>query len=243
MEFENDRVLVTGVGQAGSLGHEIAVAFSKLGAYVVASGRSAKAEQELLDVVGPDRTKFIQVDLLDPGSARDLARRAGDVTILVNNAATIEAGSTSSITDDGFDAMFAVNVKAAHQLVAELQPGMARAQRGSIVNISSIGAKLGTPGRAAYAASKAALESLTRSWGVEFASDGITVNAVAPGPLLNPRLRAAGGAAIAAAGSTVPAGRPVRTREVADVVVFLASQKARYATGSTLALDGGRTVI
>ena len=114
---------------------------------------------------------------------------------------------------------------------------MIDAGRGHIVNISSIGAKLATPGRAAYAATKAALESLTRSWALEFAPHGIHVNAISPGPMHGPKMiRNAGEEALKQVGTTVPLGRTVAPQEVARAVLLLTSPDLSYATGSVLSL-------
>lgn len=234
------RALVTGVGERDGLGFEVAKALVAAGAEVVISGRDGRRGTSLASELGAE---FLAADLRDPRQVHGLAVRAGQVDILVNNAATISAGPTTDLELTGYDEMFAVNVRAPHLLVAALAPHMARAGYGQIVNISSIGAKLGTPGRAAYAATKAALESLTRSWAVEFADHGIRVNAVAPGPMHGPRVLRAGPDVVKQMGRSVPLGRTVAPAEVAAAVLFLAGGQADYATGSVLALDGGRTVI
>ncbi|MFE3270853.1 SDR family NAD(P)-dependent oxidoreductase [Streptomyces sp. NPDC059215] len=246
MEFENRVALVTGVGEEGNLGYEIAKILASNGADVIISSRNQESGDKLAATLDPTgkRVTFIGADLRNPNSVRQLASRAGTVNILVNNAAAIAAGPTEELSLSGFDDMFAVNVRAPHVLTAALLPGMIASGQGQIINISSIGAKLGTAGRAAYASSKAALESLTRSWAVEFAPHGIRVNAVAPGPMHGPKLlRNASQAVIAEIGKSVPLGRTVEPREVAEAVLYLASDRASYATGAVLALDGGRTVI
>ena len=245
MDFQNQTALVTGVSPDGGLGFEVAKLFLSEGASVVITGREADRNAQsvaLLDPTGT-RVRAIAADLSIPDDVRRLALEAGDVDILVNNAAAIAAGPTFDLADAGFDAMFAVNVRAPHILVAELAPAMVRKGHGQIVNISSIGAKLGTPGRAAYASSKAAIESLTKSWAVEFADTGIRVNAVAPGPMHGPKLLRAGTQVREAMGRSVPLGRTVGPDEIAQSVLFLASDRAGYATGSVFAVDGGRTVI
>jgi len=241
---ETDTVLVTGVGEQGSLGYEIAKSYTAAGARVVITGRLDDYADlaEHLDPSGA-RVRFIQADLRNLADITKLVRQTGPVSILVNNAATISAGPTAELDPAGFDAMYEVNVRAPHALVAAIAPTMIEDGRGHIVNISSIGAKLATPGRAAYAATKAALESLTRSWALEFAPHGIRVNAVSPGPMHGPKMiRNAGEAALKQVGSTVPLGRTVAPHEVARAVLLLTSPDLTYATGSVLSLDGGRTL-
>lgn len=240
-----DTVLVTGVGEPGSLGYEIAAGYTAAGARVVITGRldDYAPLAQRLDPTG-SRVRFIQADLRHLEDVTRLARQAGPVSILVNNAATISAGPTAELDHRGFDAMYEVNVRAPHALVAAIVPTMVDAGRGHIVNISSIGARLATPGRAAYAATKAALESLTRSWALEFAPHGIRVNAISPGPMHGPKMiRNAGEEALRQVGTTVPLGRTVAPQEVARAVLVLTSSDLSYATGSVLALDGGRTLV
>ncbi|MFF2996650.1 SDR family NAD(P)-dependent oxidoreductase [Streptomyces sp. NPDC057950] len=246
MQLTGQVALVTGVGDEGSLGFEIAKIFAANDATVITSGRQEERGQDIARLLDPTGTRvsFIQADLRDPKSAQALAASSGAVSILVNNAAAIAAGPTSELDVHGLDEMYAVNIRAPHILTGALVPGMIAAGQGQIINISSIGAKLGTAGRAAYASTKAALESLTRSWAVEFAPHNVRVNAVAPGPMHGPKMiRNAGEAGLREIGKSIPLGRTVGPDEVAEAVLYLASDRASYATGSVLALDGGRTVI
>jgi NAD(P)-dependent dehydrogenase (short-subunit alcohol dehydrogenase family) len=115
-----------------------------------------------------------------------LIRDAGPTDILVNNAGFWELAPTEDTTDAGFDAMFAINVKAPFLLTAAYAPAMAEKGGGAIVNVSTMVASRGMAGMAAYAASKAALESLTRPWAAEYGPRGVRINAVALGPILTP---------------------------------------------------------
>ncbi|MCS5717722.1 SDR family oxidoreductase [Herbiconiux sp. CPCC 205763] len=245
MELSGQLALVTGVSPDGGLGFEIAKLFAAEGADVVITGRDENRNRQSAELLDPsgEHVRIVTGDLRNSEDVRRIAREAGPVTILVNNAAAIAAGPTTEVSDEGFADMFAVNVHAPHILVSELVPGMIAAGSGQIVNISSIGAKLGTAGRAAYASSKAAIESLTKSWAVEYAQTGVRVNAVAPGPMHGPKLLRAGAQVREAMGRTVPLGRTVGPDEIAQSVLFLVSTRAQYATGAVLAIDGGRTVI
>jgi NAD(P)-dependent dehydrogenase (short-subunit alcohol dehydrogenase family) len=137
-----------------------------------------------------------------------------------------------------FDALFATNVRGPYYLVAAFAPGMAARGQGSIVNVSSMAGRVGLPGSAAYGATKAALESMTRAWAVEYSPYGVRVNCVAPGPTYT---NAGTREELDAYAPTVPLNRVAHPAEIAELVVFLASPRASYATGATFAVDGGRT--
>ena len=126
-------------------------------------------------------------------------------------------------------------------LVAAIAPGMAGRGRGSIVSVSSMAGGVGLPGGAAYGATKASLEAMTRAWAVEYGASGVRVNAIAPGPVYTPT--PSGPEFIAALGETTPMRRASQPEEIAEVVAFLASPRASYVTGATVAADGGRRAI
>ncbi len=134
--------------------------------------------------------------------------------------------------------MFATNVRGPFFLVGAFAPGMARRGEGSIVNIGSMAGSVGLPGSAAYGATKAALESMTRAWATEYSPRGVRVNAVAPGPTYT---SAGTKEELDSYAPTLPLNRVADPGEIAELVVFLASSRASYATGATFAVDGGRT--
>ena len=150
--------------------------------------------------------------------------------------------SPTEETDAGLvDDLLAVNVRASLLLIAALVPSMTAQGRGSIVNLSSVSALVGTPRRAAYAASKAALDAATRSLAIELGPSGIRVNAVAPG-VVDTALWAKN-KAVPGVVETIEAQTPLRRwavpDDIADVIVFLASDASRFITGETIAVDGG----
>jgi NAD(P)-dependent dehydrogenase (short-subunit alcohol dehydrogenase family) len=173
--------------------------------------------------------------------ARAALEELGHVDVLVNNAATAARLDTVD-TDAGLiDVMLAVNVRAPLLLIAALVPSMAARGRGSIINLSSVSAVVGTPRRAAYAASKGALDAATRSLAIELGPRGIRVNAVAPGVVdtaLWERNKEIPGVVEQITGQT-PLRRWAQPDDIADVIVFLASDASRFVTGETISADGG----
>lgn len=178
-ELTGRTALVTG-GTAG-IGREVARLFAAAGADVVITGRGAERGEAAAAALGA-RVRFVAADLSDLASVHALAERCGDVDILVNNAASFPGALTVDQDLTSFERTFDTNVRGAYFLVAALVPGMLRRGTGSIVNVTSMVASKGVPGASTYSASKAALESLTRSWAAEFGGSGVRVNAVAPGP-------------------------------------------------------------
>ena len=172
-----------------------------------------------------------------------LARKVGDVDILVNNAASFPSALTVEQDVTSLEAVFDTNVRGAYFLVAQLVPGMLDRGRGSIVNVTSMVASKGVPAASGYIASKAALESLTRTWAAEFDSRGVRVNSVAPGPTRTEGVAAQWGETNEELGRALPLGRTATPAEIAEAVLFLASPRASFITGSTLHVDGGGTAV
>jgi NAD(P)-dependent dehydrogenase (short-subunit alcohol dehydrogenase family) len=234
------RALVTGA--TGGLGSAIAVALGRDGAEVLVLGRDAARGAETVAAVeeAGGEAEFVAAELSDLARIAELADELGEIDILVNNAGVAVWGATADITAADFDAMFAANVRAAYLLVGAFAPEMAARGRGSVINIGSMAGTVGLPAGAAYGATKAALGALTRSWAAEFSPSGVRVNNVAPGPIhTRPEARER----FDTVGATTAAGRAAEPAEIAELVAFLASSKASYITGATLAADGGRTAI
>ncbi len=235
------RALVTGA--TSGIGRAIAVQLARDGAEVLVHGRDAARGAETVAAIRADGgvAGFVAADLGDAADVQRLAREAGDVDILINNAGIALFGPTAEFEVAAFDRMFASNVRAAFLLVGALAPGMAGRGRGSIVSVSSMAGGVGLPGGAAYGATKASLEAMTRAWAVEYSASGVRVNAIAPGPVYTPS--PSGPEITAALGESTPMRRASQPEEIAEVVAFLASPRASYITGTTVAVDGGRRAI
>ena len=186
------------------------------------------------------RARFVGADLNDLSAVRALIDEVGVVDVLVNNAGTSWFGPTEELDEATFDDLFDGKVRSAYFLVAGIAPGVAERSSGSIISLASMAGQIGMAGGAAYGATKAALSSLTRSWAAEFSPRGVRVNAVAAGPVYSTPGRAP---LIDQLGQTTLLGRGAQVEEIAEVIAFLASDKASYLTGATVAADGGRTAV
>jgi NAD(P)-dependent dehydrogenase (short-subunit alcohol dehydrogenase family) len=184
------------------------------------------------------QVEFLAADMNDVESVQRLADQVGDVDVLVNNAAVFPLAPILQQDVESFDLMFDVNVRAPFFLLAALLQKMIARGSGAIVNVSTAGAS-GLADAPVYAATKAALESLTRSWAAALGPNGIRVNAVAPGPTQTDMAIATLGEGVEAMGAQTPLGRTAKPAEIAEVIVFLASPQASYLTGAIVAVDGG----
>jgi NAD(P)-dependent dehydrogenase (short-subunit alcohol dehydrogenase family) len=182
----------------------------------------------------------VPADLSRPEEAVRLAAEAGAVDILVNNAGFSWFGPSQDLSVETLDRLFVSNVESAYLLVAGLAPAMAARGSGCIINLGSMAGVVGLAGGAAYGATKASLTALTRAWAAEYGPRGVRVNAVAPGPVYT---AGANRDSIDALAKTTILGRAAEPEEIARSIGFLASPGASYITGTTLAVDGGRTAI
>ncbi|MEV6535304.1 SDR family oxidoreductase [Streptomyces sp. NPDC051639] len=235
--------LVTGA--TAGIGRAVALQLADEGAEIVVHGRDQDRGADVVAEIekAGGSARFVQADLGDPADVERLAREAGDVDVLVNNAGVYKFLPTSEMTTELFDLHMDLNTKAPYVLVRALAPGMAQRGRGSIVNISTLAATVPAKGAGMYAASKAALEQLTSVWAAEFAERGVRVNAVAPGPTRTPGTDAMDAASLQAIANTTALRRIAEPEEVAEAVVFLASRRASYITGVVLEVAGGRPAI
>jgi NAD(P)-dependent dehydrogenase (short-subunit alcohol dehydrogenase family) len=240
-ELRGQRALVTGA--TSGIGRAVALQLARDGAEVVVHGRNAERGAETVGEIADagGKSSFVAADLGDAADVQWLAGEVADVDILINNAGISLFKPTAEFDLAAFDKMFASNVRAPFFLVAAFAPAMAARGNGSIVSLSSMAGGVGLVGGAAYGATKAALEAMTRSWAAEYSASGVRVNAIAPGPVYTPS--PSGPEFIAALGETTPMHRASQPEEIAEVVAFLASPRASYITGTTVAADGGRRAI
>jgi len=235
------RALVTGA--TSGIGHAVALQLARDGAEVLVHGRDAARGAETVEEImaAGGKARFVAADLGDAADVERLAADVGDVDILINNAGIALFSPTAEFDLAAFDKMFASNVRAPFFLVAAIAPGMAARGHGSIVSLSSMAGGVGLVGGAAYGATKASLEAMTRAWAAEYSASGVRVNAIAPGPVYTPS--PSGSEFITALGETTPMHRAAQPEEIAEAVTFLASPRASYITGTTVAADGGRTAV
>ncbi|MFI8185159.1 SDR family oxidoreductase [Actinacidiphila glaucinigra] len=242
-EFSGSTALVTG-GTAG-IGRGVALRLAALGAEVVVHGRDPERGAEVVAEVGDagGRARFVAADLTDPGDVLRLAAAAGAVDVLVNNAGIYRFADAADSTAEMFDLHMAVNARAPMLLVGALAPGMAARGRGVVVNLSTLAASIPARGAAVYGASKAALEIMTRVWADEFGARGVRVNAVASGPVRTPGTVEMGEDTLAAVAHNTALDRVAELDEIVEAIVFLASDRAGYVTGTVLGAYGGRQAI
>jgi NAD(P)-dependent dehydrogenase (short-subunit alcohol dehydrogenase family) len=243
MSFEGKTVLITG-GTSG-IGRAAAEQFGDKGAHVIVTGRDETRGQEVVATIesAGGQARFIAADLSAPDSAQQLAQAAGQVDVLVNNAGIFPFGPTHEIAIEDVEAVLDVNVVSPFTLVAALVPGMVQRGSGAIVNVSTMVASFGLPGMSAYGASKAALELLTKAWAAEYGPAGVRVNAVSPGPTRTPGTAAMGEEGIKQLAETLPLGRAADLGEIANTIVFLASDDASFINGAIVPVDGGRVAV
>ena len=247
MKTDTSTALITG-GTSG-IGRATANKLARLDIHVLVVGRNAERGKRTIDEIraGGGKADFILSDLRDAASARALAQRAielggGHVDILINNAGIYPFGPTHEMTEEGFDRVFSLNVKVPYFLVAALAPLMVERGKGAIVNLSTMAADYGAPGMSLYGSSKAAMNLLTKTWAAEYGPGGVRVNAVSPGPTRTEGTNAMG-EGLEQLASQAPAGRPATADEIAEAIVFLATDRSSFVYGAKLAVDGGRTAV
>lgn len=248
LDFTGKVVVVTG-GNRG-IGRAIAETFARQGADLLIGGRSleelAQAARELTSAFG-HRVLAVQVDVSDVQSANAFIEKAvadyGRVDVLVNNAGVTRDKLLMRMDENDWDIVLDTNLKGAFNCCKAVARPMLKQRDGRIINVSSVSGLAGQVGQANYSASKAGMIGLTKALAREFASRNITVNAVAPGYVptgLTNDLPAELKESILKA---TPLGRMGKPEEVANAVVFLASDEAAYITGQVLAVDGGMVMM
>ncbi len=254
MELEGQAAIVTGAGRG--IGRAIALELASLGANIaVAELDAATAERTAEEVRALGRqavaigTNVTQRGDLDTMVARTL-QELGRIDVLVNNAGIYRAAPALEISEEHWDAVMDINARALFFASQAVLPHMVRAKRGNIISLASMAGKIGTTSSLAYAASKAAVISITRSLALSFAADGIRANCVCPGfvqtdmwtqveqgvaGVLNTSVEEVNRQRLA----QIPLGRWEQPEDVARVVGFLASSASAYITGEAVNVSGG----
>lgn len=245
-----DKVVIV-TGASSGIGRAAAIKLANEGASVVAVGRNEKELTSLSSKIGPDGgsikahladvTELFQVERI----VSETLRGYGKIDVLVNSAGIIKNGTIENTTIDDWDKMLNINLRSVFILTQKCVPHLAET-KGNIVNVSSVAGPRAFPNILAYCVSKAGIDQLTRCTALELATSGVRVNAINPGVVVTNLHRRSGmeddayNAFLEHSRETHPIGRPGTAEEVAELISFLASEKASWITGATYEIDGGR---
>lgn len=245
--LEGKVALVTGASRG--IGREIALTLAEYGADVIVNynGSEEKAAQVKAEIEKLGRrAKMVQCSVADYEASgkmiSDMLAVFGHIDILVNNAGITKDNLMIKMSEDDFDAVIDTNLKGTFNTIKHMYRAFLKQRAGRIINLSSVSGVLGNAGQANYAASKAGVIGLTKSMAKELASRNITVNAVAPGYIDTDMTQAMSDSAKEAIIAQIPLKRAGQTKDIAEMVAFLASDKASYITGQIISVDGGMAI-
>jgi len=236
MRLEGKVAIVTGA--AKGLGGEMAQLFAKEGAKVIAADMSPLSYEAA-------NVEYYPLNVTDPAACEALFNHAretyGRIDILVNNAGITKDALTRKMTDEQWDVVLDVNLKGVFNLTRHVGPYMQAQGSGSVINISSVVGVFGNIGQANYAATKAGLIGLTKTWAKEFSMKGgnVRVNAIAPGYTMTDILKTVPQEMLDKFAAMTMLGRLGQPHEIASAALFLASDESGYITGQVLQVDGG----
>jgi 2-hydroxycyclohexanecarboxyl-CoA dehydrogenase len=229
-------------GGAGGIGRAICADLAALGARVVIADLDQAAAQQVATSIGG---MAAYVDLADPSDVDRFVAEAGPVDVLVHNAGVSIVGPFTESDPADWDLMWKINLRAPMQLTKGLLPGMVQRGWGRLIFISSDGARAGSGGEGAYAATKSGLFGLAKTLAREAARGGVTSNVICPGPTDTPMVRAVADQhpeLLDKLVRQIPLRRIGRPEDVAGIVAFLCTERAGYITGQTLSVSGGITM-
>ena len=244
--LENKVAIVTGAGQG--IGKGIALALAKEGAKVAVSDITDKIDEGVSEIKEMGfESMAIKADVSDSKSTQkmvgDVLKNFGSIDILVNNAGIYPFKPLAEMTEDDWDKVIGINLKGVFNCTKAVLETMKKQKAGNVVNIASIaGAFIGYENLAHYSASKGGILGFTRSAALELAKDGIRVNAIAPGAILTPRTQVMGDEVIEQIKASNPLNIIGTPEDIANLVVFLASDRSRYITGQCIVSDGGLVI-
>jgi len=238
--------IVTGSGRG--LGRAIAETLAAAGARLVCVDINTESLAETLERIqaAGGNAETLACDVTEPEQVSQVVDqvvdRCGGLHILVNNAGITRDALIMRMKDDQWDAVLAINLKGTFLFTRAAARPMIKARHGRIINVASVSGLMGNPGQANYSASKAGVIGLTRTVARELAGRNVTVNAVAPGFIATEMTAALGDEILTQVKQQIPLGRLGDPQDVADAVLFLASEAAAFITGHVLTIDGGLTV-
>lgn len=233
------RALVT--GGAGGIGSAICRALAREGwELCVGYHRSREAAEALAAETGG---RAIYADISRPEDVEEMFRQAGDVDLLVNNAGIAHYGLITDLDYNDWRELFGVNADGMFLCCRAAVPYMVRRKSGCIINVSSMWGQVGASCETAYSASKAAAIGLTKALAKELAPSGVRVNCIAPGVVLTPMLSVFSASELEALRQETPLSFLGEPEDIAELAVYLASDKARYMTGQIIGINGGFVIV
>ncbi len=243
-DFKGKTVLLTGA--TGGIGREIAKRLHALGATLALTDMNIEVLKAFQAELG-ENVFVYSANITDDEDLKELVKQAetdmGKIDILVNNAGITKDGLSMRMTDEQWQKVLDINLTAAFRLSRAVVAGMMKRRYGRIINMASVVGVMGNAGQANYGASKGGLIAMSKCMAQELAGRGITINCVAPGFIKTPMTDVLPESAKQALSQKIPMGRLGLPEDIANAVVFLASDEASYITGQTLNVNGGMAMI